>query len=63
MTRTKESGSDILEEKPFELEGRQVCLNFPQLRKCITYLTGTKQAIFHPDTTPTVNSPCSLETE
>lgn len=63
MARTKETGSGFLEEEAFELEGRQDCLNFPQLRKRITYFTGTKYTIVHPDTTPTLNPPHSLETE
>ena len=37
LTRTKETGRGFLEEEAFKLEGRQACLNSPQLRKRITY--------------------------
>lgn len=52
MTRTKETGNGFLEEEAFELEGRKDCVDFPQPRKCIPYITGTKYTIVRPDVHP-----------
>lgn len=62
MARTKETGSGFIEEEAFKLEDRTVLISHSSGNASPT-LQAQKYTIVHPDTTPTLNPPHSLETE